>query len=58
MSHHDEKKESHTSESSHIKKSYWEKELEKDSLKEPPMKRKWHWLKPLTTYHALEFRGR
>jgi hypothetical protein len=43
---------------SHVpKKSYWEKELEKPSLKEAPLVSKWNWLKPLTVYHALQFRG-
>lgn len=38
-------------------KNHWEKELEKDSLKEPPFKSKLSWMKPLTHLHALEFRG-
>ena len=40
-----------------MSKSHWEKELEKDSLKEPPMKSKLLWIKPLTTFHSLEYRG-
>ena len=38
-------------------KNHWELDLEKTSLKEPALKSKYHWLKPLTVYHALEFRG-
>jgi hypothetical protein len=38
-------------------KNHWELELEKTSLKEPALKSKYQWLKPLTVYHALEFRG-
>jgi hypothetical protein len=38
-------------------KNYWEKELEKKTLKEPPLKSKFQWIKPLTVYHALVFRG-
>lgn len=40
-----------------MSKSYWEKELEKDSLKEPPMKSKISWIKPMTMFHDLEYRG-
>ena len=39
------------------KKSYWETELEKTSLAEPPMKPKITWLKPLSIMHRFEFRG-
>ena len=41
----------------HESKSYWEKELEKSSLREPPMKAKLQWLKPLSIMHRMEFRG-
>jgi hypothetical protein len=37
--------------------SYWEQQLLRPNLKEPPMVSKYHWLKPLTVYHALEFKG-
>jgi hypothetical protein len=37
--------------------NYWEQELKKNSLKEPPMKARFLWLKPLTIFHGLEFRG-
>ena len=53
MSHHDETLPNNNQPT----KSYWEKELEKPSLKEPPLKSKFFWLKPLTPYHSLEFRG-
>ena len=38
-------------------KTHWEKELQKPSLKEAPLKPKFQWMKPLTIYHTLEFRG-
>ena len=38
-------------------KNHWELQLEKVSLREPALKNKYSWLKPLTVYHALEFRG-
>jgi hypothetical protein len=38
-------------------KNHWELQLEKVSLREPALKGKYYWLKPLTIYHALEFRG-
>ena len=38
-------------------KNHWEKELEKESLKEPGFKNKFMWLNPLTHLHAMEFRG-
>jgi hypothetical protein len=38
-------------------KSYWLTELEKPFLEEPALKKKSQWLKPLTVFHALEFRG-
>jgi len=41
----------------HANDSYWNKELEKQSLKENPFKHKLFWLKPLTMYHRFEFRG-
>ena len=37
--------------------NHWEKELEKPSLAEPLLKSKYFWLKPLTVFHALEFKG-
>lgn len=40
-----------------LSSNHWENELQKPSLKEPPLKSKWLWLKPLTVYHSLEFRG-
>jgi hypothetical protein len=40
------------------KKNHWEKELEKESLKEPALKPRYSWLRPLTHLHALEFRGK
>ncbi len=39
------------------KLDYWEEQLKRPSLKEPAMKTKYYWLKPLTVYHALEFKG-
>lgn len=36
---------------------YFVNELSKDSLKEPPMKYKIFWNKPLSLFHKLEFRG-
>ena len=38
-------------------KNHWEKELEKDSLKEPAFKSKFQWTTALTHLHALEFKG-
>lgn len=38
-------------------KNHWEKELEKESLREPPFKSKFSWTNALTHLHALEFRG-
>ncbi len=40
-----------------VEKNHWEKELEKESLKEPALKSKFSWMSPLTHLHALEFRG-
>jgi hypothetical protein len=37
--------------------TYWHQELKKPSLKEPPLKYKYYWLKPLSTFHRMEFRG-
>ena len=37
--------------------NYWTKQLEKESLKEPKMKNKMFWIKPLTYFHVFEFRG-
>lgn len=39
-------------------KNHWEKELEKESLKEPPFKGKFSWTTALTHLHSLEFRGK
>ena len=41
-----------------IEKNHWEKQLERESLKEPELVSKFNWLTPLTHIHALEFRGR
>lgn len=38
--------------------NYWNQQLKRESLKEPELKMKYFWLKPLTTFHRLEFRGR
>jgi hypothetical protein len=38
-------------------KNHWEKELEKESLKETPFKNKLSWTKALTHLHSLEFKG-
>ena len=38
-------------------RNYWEDQLERSNLKEPNLVSKKFWLKPLTVYHALEFRG-
>jgi hypothetical protein len=37
--------------------SYWEQQLKRPNLQEPPLVGKFHWLKPLTVYHVLEFKG-
>jgi hypothetical protein len=42
----------------HVDKNHWEKELEKESLREPPIVNKLFWQNPLTHLHALEFRGK
>jgi hypothetical protein len=39
-------------------KNHWELEIEKHSIKEPTLRSKFQWLKPLTVYHSLEFRGK
>jgi hypothetical protein len=39
------------------KLNHWEQELLKPSLKEPPFKKKNEWIKPLTIFHTLAFRG-
>lgn len=39
-------------------KNHWEKELEKDSLKETSLKGKLSWTNALTHLHSLEFRGK
>jgi hypothetical protein len=41
-----------------LKKNFWEEQLKRITLKEPPMKSKWSWIKPLSGYHTLEFRGK
>lgn len=41
----------------HIEKNHWEKELEKESLREPALKGRFSWIHPLTHLHALEFKG-
>jgi len=41
-----------------VHKNHWEKELEKESLKEPQLKSKFTWKNPMTHMHALEFRGK
>ena len=41
----------------HVEQNHWEKQLEKESLKEPELKSKFNWTRPLTHIHALEFRG-
>lgn len=41
-----------------IHKSHWEQELEKPTLKEGPYKLKFLWLKPLSAFHSMEFRGK
>jgi hypothetical protein len=37
-------------------KNYWAKELEKPSLAEPKLT-KFMWVKPLSLFHTLEFKG-
>jgi len=39
-------------------KNHWEKELEKQSLKEAPFKGKLFWTNALTHLHSLEFKGK
>ncbi len=54
MSHNDNH---HEADSAH-KLNHWEKELLKPTLKEPGFKSKSEWIKPLTIYHTLGFRGK
>lgn len=37
--------------------NHWEKELEKTSLKEPGFQSKFFWVKPLSYFHEMEYRG-
>lgn len=37
--------------------NHWEKELEKPSLKEPKFQNKLFWVKPLSLFHHMEYRG-
>lgn len=37
--------------------NHWAKELQKESLKEPNL-RKFVWYKPLSIFHTLEFKGK
>ncbi len=37
--------------------NYWLNELKKESLKEPKLKSKFFWIKPMSIFHQLEFRG-
>lgn len=53
MSHND----NHNDAQSDSKLNHWEKELLKTSLKEPAFKPKGEWVKPLTIFHTLAFRG-
>jgi hypothetical protein len=39
-------------------KNHWEEELKKSSLKEPPFKSKFNWLRPITAMTKCEFRGK
>lgn len=48
----------HNHHQAEIKQNHWEKELEKRSLREPPLVSKFKWLKPLTIFQSLEFRGK
>jgi len=47
----------HEGDSAH-KLNHWEKELLKPTLKEPGFKSKGEWIKPLTIFHTLAFRGK
>ena len=47
----------HNDHSTGEKLSYWEEELKKPSLKEPPLVSKYKWIRPLTVFHSLAFRG-
>lgn len=40
------------------KLSYWEEQLKRQSLKEAPLISKYKWIRPLTVFHSLSFRGR
>jgi hypothetical protein len=37
--------------------NHWAEEIKKPSLKEPPFKSKFQWLKPITAFTRLEFKG-
>ena len=61
MSHHDhDDHHSHTPEptSPGSDKNYWEQQLQRSSLKEPPLVPKSQWIKPLSVFLALEFKGK
>jgi hypothetical protein len=47
----------HSDPHSEAKLNHWEKELLKSSLKEPSFKHKSEWVRPLTIFHTLAFRG-
>jgi hypothetical protein len=53
MSHND----NHNDHHSEKKFNHWEKELLKPSLKEAHFKNKSEWIRPLTIFHTLAFRG-
>lgn len=40
-----------------VHENYWVNELKKESLKEPGMKSKLFWIKPLSVFHGFEDRG-
>ena len=47
----------HAHHSTGHKLNYFEQELQKPSLKEPAYKSKFTWVKPLSAFHTMEFKG-
>lgn len=55
--HHENKYEKYHNNSNRNSECHWTKELEKHSFKEPKLRNKLFWLKPLSVFHRLEYRG-
>jgi len=49
---------SHSHHSNISGNQYWEQQLARNSLKEVPFVSKKHWLKPLSSFLTLEYKGR